>query len=128
MKIIKTNWINLIGVFIAVFLYAIVLNLNDTNVSRNLFQSILPALILIFLYGVMFWVLFIILLVVLDLLFIVKDQNNLTIKLLIEWVIISSPFIYWAIRYREGIFVAAITAFLITQFIRGNRIRSYPKV
>lgn len=128
MKIIKTNWINLTGVFIAVFLYAIVLNLNDSNVSRNLFQSILPALILVFLYGVMFWALFIILLVVLDLLFIVKDQTNLTVKLLVEWFIISSPFIYWAVRYREGIFIAAIIAFLITQFIRQKRIRSYLKV
>jgi len=128
MKIIKTNWINLIGVFIAVFIYAIVLNLNDTNVSRNLFQSILPALILVCLYGILFWALFILLLVVLDLIFIVKDQTNLTAKLLIEWLIISSPFIYWAVRYREWIFVAAIIAFLITQFIRQKRIRSYPKV
>ena len=124
MKIIKTNWINLVGVFIAVFIYAIVLNLTDINVSRNLFQSILPALILVCLYGVLFWALFILLLVVLDLIFIVKDQTNLTAKLLIEWLIISSPFIYWAIRYREWIFVAAILALLITQFIRQKRIKA----
>src|ERR1700758_4643000 len=124
MKIIKTNWINLAGVFIAVFIYAIVLNLTDINVSRNLFQSILPALILVCLYGVLFWALFILLLVVLDLIFIVKDQTNLTAKLLIEWLIISSPFIYWAIRYREWIFVAAILALLITQFIRQKRIKA----
>ena len=124
MKIIKTNWINLIGVFIAVFIYAIALNLNDTNVSRNLFQSILPALMLVCLYGILFWALFIILLVVLDLL-IIKNQTNLTVKLLIEWFFISSPFIYWAVRYKEGIFIAAIIAFLITQFIRQMRIRSY---
>jgi len=124
MKIIKTNWINLIGVFIAVFIYAIFLNLNDTNVSRNLFQSILPALILVCLYGILFWALFILLLVGLDLIFIVKDQTNLTAKLLIEWLIISGPFIYWAVRYREWIFVVAIIALLITQFIRQKRIRS----
>lgn len=124
MKIIKTNWINLIGVFIAVFIYAIVLNLNDTNVSRNLFQSILPALILVCMYGILFWALFILLLVVLDLIFIVRDQTNLTAKLLIEWLIISSPFIYWAVRYREWIFVVAIIALLVTQFIRQKRIRS----
>jgi hypothetical protein len=128
MKIIKTNWINLLGVFIAVFLYAIFLNLTDTNVSRNLFQSILPALMLVCLYGILFWALFIILLVVFDLLFIVKDQRNLTVKLLIEWLIISSPFIYWAARYREWIFVAAIMALLITQFIRKRRIKDYIKV
>lgn len=127
MKILKRNWINLIGFFVSTFLYAIVLNLNDTNVSRNLFQSILPALILIFLSGVMFWALFIILPVVLDLILIVKDQSNLTINLLIEWAIISSPFIYRVIKYEEWVFGAAIIAFLITQIIRRNRIRGYLK-
>src|SRR6516164_5217040 len=108
MKVIKTNWINLIGVFIAVFVYAIFLNLTDTNVSRNLFQSILPALMLVCLYGFLFWVLFILLLVLLDLIFFVRDQTNLTVKLLIEWLIISSPFVYWAVRYQEWIFMAGI--------------------
>jgi hypothetical protein len=127
MKVIKTNWINLIGVFIAVFVYAIFLNLTDTNVSRNLFQSILPALMLVCLYGFLFWVLFILLLVLLDLIFFVRDQTNLTVKLLIEWLIISSPFVYWAVRYQEWIFMAGIVALLITQFIRQRRIRSYVK-
>ena len=127
MKIIKTNWINLVGVFIAAFVYAIVLNINDTNVSRSVFQSFLPALILVCLYGILSWILFMVLLVVLDLIFIVKDQTNLTVKLLIEWLIISSPFIYWAVRYREWVFVAAITAFLITQLIRQKRIIRYVK-
>jgi|SRR6185312_10890350 len=90
MKIIKTNWINLLGVFTAVFVYAIFLNLTDINVSRNLFQSILPALMLVCLYGILFWVLLILLLVLFDLIFFVRDQTNLTVKLLVEWLIISS--------------------------------------
>lgn len=127
MKIIKTNWINIIGVFIAVFLYAIALNLIDTNVSRNVFQSVLPALILVCLYGLVFWVLLILLLVILDLLLIVKKPNNLTIKLLIEWLIIGSPFIYWAVRYGQGIFIAGVISLLITQFIRWKRIKAISK-
>jgi hypothetical protein len=127
MKIIKTNWINLLGVFTAVFVYAIFLNLTDINVSRNLFQSILPALMLVCLYGILFWVLLILLLVLFDLIFFVRDQTNLTVKLLVEWLIISSPFIYWAVKYREWIFIAGIVAFLITQFIRQKRIRNFAK-
>jgi hypothetical protein len=123
MKILKTNWINITGVFGAVFLYAIVLNLIDANVSRNLFQSIFAALILIFGYGMMFWALLIISLVILDLLLIVRNQNNLKAKLLIEWLIISSPFIYWTIRYQEWIFVAAIIALFITQLLREKNIQ-----
>ena len=122
MKVLTTNWINLLGVFLVVFLYAIILNLTETNVSRNLFQSIFAALILVCGYGIMFWGLFVIALVVLDLLLIMRNPNNLKTMLLIEWLIISSPFIYWTIRYKEWIFVAAIIAFLITQLLRENRI------
>ena len=32
MKVIKTNWINLLGVFLTVFLYAVILNQKDVNV------------------------------------------------------------------------------------------------
>ncbi|WPV69691.1 hypothetical protein [Chitinophaga sp. LS1] len=131
MKIIKTNWINIIGVFIAVFLYAIALNLIDTNVSRNLFQSVLPALILVCLYGLVFWVLLILLLVILDLLLdlllIVKKTSNPRVKLLIEWLIIGSPFTYWAVRYGQGIFIAGVISLLITQFIRWKHIKAVLK-
>lgn len=127
MKIIKTNWINIIGVFITVLLYAIALNLIDTNVSGNIFHSVLPALILVCLYGLIFWVLLLLLLVILDLLLIVKKPDNLTVKLLIEWIIIGSPFIYWAVRYRQGIFIAGVISFLITQFIRWKRIKAVSK-
>jgi len=127
MKIIKTNWINIIGVFIAVFLYAIALNLIDTNVSRNVFQSVLPALILVCLYGLVFWVLLILLLVILDLLLIVKKTSNPRVKLLIEWLIIGSPFTYWAVRYGQGIFIAGVISLLITQFIRWKHIKAVLK-
>ena len=82
---------------------------------------------LVCLYGILFWALLILLLVLLDLIFFVRDQTNLTVKLLIEWLIISSPFIYWAVKYREWIFIAGIVALLITQFIRQKRIRNFAK-
>jgi hypothetical protein len=121
MKVILTNWINILGVFIAVFLYAMVLNMMDTNVSRNLFQAIFAVLILIVGYGMMFWGMFIVALIVLDLV-LLRGKENLKMKLLIEWFIISCPFIYWTIKYHEWIFVAAIIAFLIAQLLREKKI------
>lgn len=118
MKILKTNWINVLSVFVAVFIYAIILNIVEVDVSRNFLQSILAALILTCLYGVMFWGLFAILLLVVDLVLIARNRKNLKIKLLLEWLIISSPFIYWTVRYNEWIFLVAIIAFLISQLIR----------
>ena len=101
MNVVKTNWINIIGVFFAVFLYALIINIQDVNVSRNLFQSIVSALMLVGLYGIMFWSLLVILLVILDLLLIVKNQNYLKAKLFLEWLVISIPFTYWAVKYNE---------------------------
>jgi hypothetical protein len=76
----------------------------------------------------MFWGLFAVLLVVGDLLFIVRDQKKLRIKLLIEWGVISSPFIYWTIKYGEWIFAAALITFFITQFLRERLITKVTRI
>lgn len=123
MKVIKTNWINIIGVFLAVFISAFILNLNDINVSRTLFQAIVSSLILVCFYGIMFWGLLIISLVILDFLLIVKNANNLKVKLLLEWLIVSAPFIYWTVRYNEWIFLTGIIALLVTQLLRERIIK-----
>lgn len=120
MSILKTNWINLLGVFLAVFVYGIVANILNPNpiVSQSIWQSILAVLFGICFYGILFWVLYIVTLVAFDLLFIVKNQNNLKKKMLIEWLLISLPFIYWIFKYKEWMFLVGIIVFLITQLIR----------
>lgn len=121
MKILKTNWINILGVFISVLLYSIIYNLTvDDGVTRNFFQSIFAAILLVLLYGLMFWIGFILLLIVLDLILIVPNQSNLKLKLLLQWIIISGPIIYWAIIYerQRNIYIIAVISFLITQLIR----------
>lgn len=123
MEIIKTNWVTILGVFSTAFFYAIYLNVTDVNVSRNIFQSVLPALILVVLYGALFWLLFLIMLVLLDIFFVARGRLDLRAKLLIEWVIISLPFVYWAIEYKKWIFIAAMIGFLVTQLLRERSLR-----
>jgi hypothetical protein len=106
-----------------VFLYAIYLNITDINVSRNIFQSILPALILVVLYGALFWLLFLALLILFDIFFVAKVKVDLRLKLLIEWVIVSIPFVFWALKYKQWIFIAAVFAFFITQLLREKSLR-----
>ncbi|MDQ1859356.1 MULTISPECIES: hypothetical protein [unclassified Chryseobacterium] len=121
MKILRTNWINILGVFIFLLTYSIIFNFTvDDGVTRNFFQSIFAAIFLILLYGIMFWAGFILALIILDLILIVPNQDKLTLKLLFEWAIISIPFIYWAIMYEKqrNIFIVAIIALLITQLLR----------
>lgn len=118
MKILKTNWINIIGILIAVYLYALMLNLFDADKSLNFIQVVFSPLILILLYGAIFWALFILLLIIFDLLFIVKNQENLKKKMILETFIIVTPYVYWLIVYNELIFLVAIITFFITQFYR----------
>jgi hypothetical protein len=119
MKIVLTNWINLIGVFLVTFGFSFITTLTDTYPSYNIYQAIFAALFLVLGYGMMFWLLFIISLIILDLMLLVTNRNNLKLKLLMEWLVISSPFIYWTIEYREWIFISAVVAFLIAQQLRG---------
>jgi hypothetical protein len=118
MRILKTNWINIIGVLIAVYLYALILNIFDTDIPLNFIQVIFAPFILILLYGLIFWVLFILLLIFFDILLIVKNQENLKKKMILETFIIITPFVYLLIVYDEWIFLIAIITFFITQFYR----------
>jgi len=122
MRVVTTNWINVLGVFITVFIYAVILNINDEQGSITILQAMFSAFVLVVGYGLLFWGAFIIALIVFDFVLINKSQSNLQSKLLIEWLIISSPFIYGAIKYSEWIFIAAVIAFLITQLLREKRI------
>ena len=125
MKIILTNWINVLGVFLVVFASSFVLALTDTNLSYNIFQSIIAALFLVCGFGIMFWALFIVSLVILDVIIIIPNKINLKNGLIIEWLIISVSSAYLAIKYHEWIVVIAIIAFFITQLLREKLIRKF---
>ncbi|REC71461.1 hypothetical protein DRF60_20640 [Chryseobacterium elymi] len=120
MKILYTNWINIVGVFIVLFLFTAIFDSLDPNVSRSFFQAIIASLIGIFLYGMIFWICFIIALIVFDLFLIVFNQKHLEIKLLLEWIIISAPFVYGAVKYPEQriLYIVAVITFFITQLLR----------
>jgi hypothetical protein len=120
MAVVLTNWINITGVFVITYLYVI----TDVLLHSGTFiQAILGGLISVCLYGMMFWGLFSISLVALDILVIMRNRNRLKAKLLLEWLLISSPFIYWTIKYHELIFAVAIVAFFISQLLREKLIR-----
>jgi hypothetical protein len=117
MKILATNWINICGLFITTFITGVVITMNSAA-SPNIFVAMLASLFSVFFYGMIFWVFFIVSIIVLDLILILKKQNYLTLKLMIEWVLISSPFVYWFIEYREWFWFVGVITFLITQLMR----------
>ena len=87
--------------------------------SFSLFQALTSGVILVVLYGIIFWTGFIAALLITDFI-LLKDKSNLKVMLLIEWLIISIPFIYWSIKYRQWIFLVAVIAFFFMQLLRNK--------
>ncbi len=124
LNVFKTNWINLLGIFLAVYLSYIAITLAE--MQHDLFTSLkiafLGSVFGIILYGAMFWIGFLVLMFILDMLLMNKQMKNVNSRLLLQWLIISIPFVYWLVKYSEWIFLVAVLAFLITQYIRKEKI------
>lgn len=120
-QVIFTNWINVLLIFVAVcsfsFFSAIVTNF---TVSEALYG----AMYLVLGYGLMFWIGFLILIILMDtILFgINRNPNYTNLKLVTECILISSPFIYWLIEYSQWIFLVGAIAFGTGQFFRRKAI------
>ncbi len=117
-RVILTNWINLVGVFLVVYLCAFLMSYTSTNFS--ILQSLFSLFILVGLYGLLFWVGFSLELILLD--FLLINSKHITSKLITEWVLICTPIIYCTIKYNEWILLSGVIAFLITQFLRKKMI------
>lgn len=117
-KIVLTNRINLFTIFIAVFIAIFIFNM--VNAKFALGEALFGATYLVLGYGIMFWTGFIFCVLVLDIVLFsfYKEPQYTTYKLAIEWFLISLPFIYWIIRYNQWIFLAAVLAFLLGQYLR----------
>ncbi len=102
-NIYKTNWITVIGIFLSVYVMSVITSVisDQLGVGEALFGGLIGVLA----YGFMFWVGFLILLFVLDVLLIGKGKSsNLNQKLILEWCLLSAPFIYWFVKYTEWVF------------------------
>jgi hypothetical protein len=120
-KIVLSNWINLLTIFIVVYAVGFLSVIIDYKFT--FIEALFATIYSIVGYGMLFWTGFIVCILILDILLFSLDRKprNITIKLFVEWLIISAPFIYWLIKYEEWIFIAAILAFLLGQYLR----RSY---
>lgn len=114
LRVFLTNWINFLGIFLSTY---IAIMLSDIN---NLPYTLLSSLYSVLGYGFLFWRGFFITIFLMDI--VLLNKRNVNIMLLIEYVIISIPFIYWGFKYNEWIFFVAIIAFLISQYLRKDRI------
>jgi hypothetical protein len=121
LQILFTNWINLTVILLSTFVFSIINSMISVNFTLG--QAVFGSVYLVLGYGIMFWLGFFLLIGVLDLILfsVAKEPQYTNYKLAFEWLFISLPFIYWLIKYNQWIFLVAILAFLIGQYLR----RSY---
>lgn len=125
MKIILSNWINILGIFIV---SVILISLNTfIFTDANIIISIFGALVSVCYYGLIFWILFLLSLLILDVILLFLNLKSLRLKLFLEWLIISTPFVYWSIKYNQWIFIFGIISFLFTQYLREKIIKQMLK-
>lgn len=126
LKIFLTNWINILVIFIAVYATVIISELlqiqSTQDIPDALSTGFLGGLFAIIFYGAVFWIGFVIAMFLLDFVFMNENLQRLDLKLLIEWVFVSSPFIYWFAKYSQWVFLVAVIAFFISQSIRRKKI------
>ncbi|NRF37196.1 hypothetical protein [Pedobacter foliorum] len=87
-----------------------------------LIYGFVGGLFTIFLFGSFFWIGFIAIMFFLDMILLNANREYLLGKLFLEWVIASSPFIYWGVKYSAWLFFMAVAAFLIAQWYRAKAI------
>ncbi|MDI9312803.1 MAG: hypothetical protein QM535_21515 [Limnohabitans sp.] len=117
-KIVLTNWINVVSIFIAIYVAGFISAIikDKFTFSEALFGTTYSVVG----YGSVFWIGFFVVIALLDVLLFSfnREPRYTNYKLALEWIIISSPFVYWLIKYNQWIFLVAILAFLIGQYLR----------
>jgi hypothetical protein len=121
-KIILSNWINLLTVFVVVYSVGVVSAMAGDKFSWK--GAVFGTAYAVLGYGMIFWIGFAICILILDMLLFGIDRNpgNTTIKLFVEWLVIGCPFVYWLLVYREWILIAVVLSFLFGQYLRRSHI------
>src|SRR5262249_33921089 len=108
-----TNWINLVGIFIAAYFFGIIEVIADPSYTAAdvIMVGILGGLFGLLFYGFIFWLGFILAMLILDFLLMGTDKRLLYPVLIFEWLVVSAPFFYWLFKYAQWSFLVAICAF-----------------
>ncbi len=121
-QILFLNWINFLVILLSTFVFSIINSIVGANFTFG--EAIFGSVYLVLGYGIMFWFGFFILIGMLDIVLfsIINKPQYVKCKLALEWLIISLPFIYWLVKYNQWIFLVAVLAFLVGQFLRYHHI------
>jgi hypothetical protein len=124
-RTIATNWIHIVGFYLTTYLTLVVASFFDPTEGWEpiILTGFMAALLLFVIYGYVVIAWFYLAIVIMDVVcFTWTNERRLEI-LMAEWIIISSPFIYWAFEYEYWLWIALSVSLLITQIVRLGRIK-----
>ena len=129
LKIIKTNWVHLLGFYISTYFAIIIFQLlgldryQSDNLTRTMLLSLISIPFLFFTYGLIIITSFYILITLLDIIAFRFTRLKVLTIMFIEWLIIIPPFIYWAFKEEYWLWLVLIASLLITQIVRAKWIK-----
>mgnify|MGYP006945861267 CR=1 FL=1 len=111
-------WVNFLVIFLSAYSSLIIYTLINSKDGffDTLMTAVIGSLFGILGFGFIFWVLFFLLTIMIDLILPFRNITKLNQNLLIEWFLVSLPFIFW--MFKDGMFILliGIIPYLITQF------------
>ena len=123
-KIFCTNWINIAGIYLAVYFFSLFdVIANPSNSIGDIFIIALFGLLPeIAIYGWAYWLVFISVIFLLDMALFSRNTKFFNSKIIMEWAATSSPFFYLLVKHRHWVLLIGICAFFVAQCIRSKKI------
>lgn len=126
-KILLSNWIHILGFYIVIETMVLIniITTNDTSATwvSTLFMILLSSPFLMFSYGLIFLIGFLLAMIFADIVLFYVIKIDLLSVVLIEWILIVPVFIYWAFEYQYWLWLYLSAGFLVTQIIRIKRLK-----
>lgn len=96
---------------------------SDQGWTYILFLSLLSIPFLFLTYGLIILGGFFVVIAILDIIGFLLKINNTKLILIVEWLIIIPPFIYWAFEYEYWLWITLSISLFVTQLIREKKIK-----
>jgi len=127
LSILATNWIHFLGFYVTTYLSFILFKLlgleeYNNDWSQLLLLSPITILFLFFMYGLLILLGFYVSISALDILGFAIFKEKVIWVLLVEWILIVLPFIYWAFENQYWLWLTLSLSFSTTQFLRKQQI------
>ncbi len=133
LKITSTNWIHLVGFYITTFLTLLLFKATGLSGESDTWMNALATmpssvLGLFFLYGPVIIGSFYIALIILDIVCFRFTKLSVWKIILLEWIVIITPFIIWAFEYKYWLWIFLSFSFFVTQLLRKTKIERFLEI